>query len=257
LLEAITPDLEKCNMDEYMVKRVETGIPGLDEMLGGGIPEKSIILVCGGPGVGKTIMTLQYTVSAIKKGEPVVYVSLEEPMDKKIKNAKAFGWDIEKAISDDMLEVLDIYMVPHSQGIVEPVERTKGKIQFSIENEIETAVKRIGAKHIIIDPITSILVHESRSGKKRFLIGQLFDTIRSLGCSALITSEGLPNENDFYMEQFLSDGVILLGRDILDYITIKTLRIDKMRGIDFDDQPRRYLISARGFQVLSSEPVLI
>ena len=257
MLEVITPDVEKCNMAEYMVKRVETGIPGLDEMLGGGIPEKSIILICGGPGVGKTIMTIQYSVSVIKKGESVVYVSLEEPMGKKIKNAKAFGWDIEKALAADMLEVLDIYMVPHSQGIVEPVERTKGKIQFSIEKEIEIAVKRIGAKHIIIDPITSILIHESRSGKKRFLIGQLFETIRNLGCSAIITSEGLPSENDFYMEQFLSDGVIVLGRDLLNYHTIKTLRIDKMRGINFNDQPRRYLISNRGFQVLSSEPVLI
>jgi len=104
---------------------------------------------------------------------------------------------------------------------VEPIDRRKGKIQFSIENEIETAVKRIGAKHIIIDPVTSILIHESRSGKKRFLIGQLFDTIRSLGCSALITSEGLPSENDFYMELFLSDGVILLGKDIIDYKMIK------------------------------------
>jgi KaiC/GvpD/RAD55 family RecA-like ATPase len=244
-------------MEEYEVSRAETGIPGLDEMLGGGIPEKSIILLCGGPGVGKTIMTLQYTMSAVKRGEPVVYVSLEEPMEKKAKNAQAFGWDIAKAETDDMLEVLDIYMVPHSQGIVEPVERKKGKIQFSIENEIETAAKRIGAKHIIIDPVTSILIHESRSGKKRFLIGQLFDTIRNLDCTAVITSEGLPNENDFYMEQFLSDGVFLLSKDLLEYNLIKTIRIDKMRGIDFDDQPRRYVISTRGFQVFNKESVLV
>jgi KaiC/GvpD/RAD55 family RecA-like ATPase len=244
-------------MDEYTVSRVETGIAGLDDMLGGGIPEKSIILLCGGPGVGKTIMTLQYTVTAISRGEPVVYVSLEESMEKKAKNAKAFGWDIAKAETEDMLEVLDIYMVPHSQGIVEPVERKKGKIQFSIENEIETAVKRINAKHIIIDPVTSILVHESRSGKKRFLIGQLFDTIRNLNCSSIITSEGLPNENDFYMEQFLSDGVILLNKDLLKYNLVKTIRIDKMRGIDFDDQPRRYVIASRGFQVFSKEAVLV
>ena len=244
-------------MQEYNVTRVETGVFGLDEMLGGGIPEKSIILLCGGPGSGKTIMTLQYMMTAVSRGEPVVYVSLEEPMEKKIRNATAFGWDIAKAESEDMLETLDIYMVPHSQGVVEPIDRRKGKIQFSIENEIETAVKRIGAKHILIDPVTSILIHESRSGKKRFLIGQLFDTIRNLDCSAIITSEGLPSKNDFYMEQFLADGVFLLGKDLLDYTMIKTLRIDKMRGIDFDDQPRRYVITSRGFQVFNTEPVLV
>ena len=244
-------------MQEYNVTRVETGISGLDEMLGGGIPEKSIILLCGGPGSGKTIMTLQYMMTAVSRGEPVVYVSLEEPMTKKTKNATAFGWDIAKAESEDMVETLDIYMVPHSQGVVEPIDRRKGKIQFSIENEIETAVKRIGAKHIIIDPVTSILIHESRSGKKRFLIGQLFDTIRNLDCSAIVTSEGLPSQNDFYMEQFLSDGVFLLSKDLLDFTMIKTLRIDKMRGIDFDDQPRRFVITPRGFQVFSSESVLV
>ncbi len=244
-------------MADYQVNRQLTGIDGLDEMLGGGVPESSITLLCGGPGVGKTILTLQYMMTAIERGEHCVYVSLEEPIVKKSQNAKAFGWDIDKAEENDQIVTLDIYMVPHSQGVVEPIDRRRGKIQFSIENEIEMAVKRIGVKHIIIDPITSLLVHESRSGKKRHLIGQLFDTIRRLNCTAIVTSEGLPKENEFYMEQFLSDGVVLLGKDMLEFTLIKTLRIDKMRGIDFDDQPRRYVITPRGFQVFNTEPVLV
>lgn len=244
-------------MAEYQVERQATGINGLDDMLGGGVPKNSITLLCGGPGVGKTILTLQYMMTAVARGEPCVYLSLEEPMNKKIENAKAFGWDIAKAEENDQIASLDIYMVPHSQGVVEPIDRRRGKIQFSIENEIETAVKRIGAKHIIIDPITSLLVHESRSGKKRHLIGQLFELVRKLNCTAVITSEGLPKENEFYMEQFLSDGVVLLGKDMREFNLIKTLRVDKMRGIDFDDQPRRFVITQRGFQVFNTEPVLV
>jgi len=244
-------------LDGYSVERISTGILGLDEMLRGGIPRKSIILLCGGPGAGKTIITLQYTMAAIERGEPVVYVSLEESLDNKIRNAAAFGWDLSRAEEENLLETRDIFLISHSQGVVEPFDKKRGKIQFSLENEIETAVKRINAKHIILDPLTSILVHESRSGKKRFLISQLFDTIRALGCTALLTSEGLPSKNDFYMEEFLADGVILLEKTLIDFKLIKTLRIDKMRGIGFDDQPRRYVITSRGFQVLHSEPVLV
>jgi circadian clock protein KaiC len=244
-------------MTEVQVPRVLTGVAGLDEMLGGGIPEGSILLLCGGPGVGKTILSLQYMVAAVRRGEPCVYVSLEEAMEKKIMNAAAFGWDINKAIDDGKVEIMDIFMIPHSQGIVEPVDRNKGKLQLSIEMEIERSIKKIGAKHLIIDPLTSILVHEQRSGRKRVIIGQLFDTVRNLDCSAVITAEGIPKESDFYMEQFLADGVILLLKDIMDYKLVKTLRVDKMRGIDFDEQPRRYVISNRGFQVFNKEPVLI
>ena len=239
------------------LERKSIGVTGLDEMLGGGFPNGSIILVCGGPGVGKTILSLQYMVAAINRGEPCVYVSLEEPMAKKIQNAWAFGWDLQKLAQSNQMQVLDLFMVPQNKGDVEIVDRTQGKIQYSLEEEIISAADFINAKHVIIDPLTSILIHESRSGKKRALIGKLYDTIRSLECSAIITSEGTLRENEFYMEQFLSDGVVLLNKDIQEFKLIKTLRIDKMRGIDFDDQPRRFTITSRGFQVFNTEPVLV
>jgi KaiC/GvpD/RAD55 family RecA-like ATPase len=243
-------------MSDYKVKRAQTGVEGLDDMLGGGIPEKGVVLLCGGPGAGKTIMSMQYMMTQVKKGEPCLYVSLEEPMEYKIQNAKAFGWNIGEAIDAGLVDVIDIYMIPQSQGYVEPYDRIRGKIQTSIEAEIEKLAKRIKAKHIIIDPLTSILVHEQRSGRKRFMIGQIFDTIRNLACSAILTSEGLPSESDFYMEEFLADGVILLVKDLHDFTLIKTLRVDKMRGIDFDDQPRRYVVSNIGFQVFNKEQVI-
>jgi KaiC/GvpD/RAD55 family RecA-like ATPase len=244
-------------MSGYEPVRVSTGVPGLDDMLGGGMPEESILLVSGGPGTGKTIMSLQYINSAVSRGEPCVYISFEESMKKKIEYAKGFGWALQKAIDDDTLDVLDLYMIPQSQGYVDLYERVRGKLQFTLEKEIENLVKRIDAKHVLVDPLTSILVHEHRSDKKRYIISQLFDQIRWLRCSAVIVNEGLPKDNDFYMEHFLADGVILLQKEVIDFNLVKTLMIDKVRGINFDEQPHRYVISKRGFQVLSKEPVLV
>lgn len=248
---------KEAKMSEYEPIRVSTGVAGLDEMLGGGVRREDILLVSGGPGTGKTIMSLQYITSAVDRGEPCVYLSLEESMKKKIEYAKAFGWDIQRAIDDDMLDVLDMYMVPQSQGYVDLYERVRGKLQFTLEKEIENLVNRIDAKHVLVDPLTSILVHEHRSGKKRLMIGQLFDQVRQLGCTAVIVNEGVPKDTDFYMEHFLADGVIMLQKDLIDFKLVKTLIIDKMRGIDFDDQPRRYVITSRGFQVFNKEPVTV
>jgi KaiC/GvpD/RAD55 family RecA-like ATPase len=127
---------------------------------------------------------------------------------------------------------------------------------FTIKTITDIA-RTSAAKWVFIDPLTSLVIHEPRSGRKRHIIGELFESLRKLGCSAIVTSEVAPQEGGFYMEQFLSDGVILLQKDIREYQLIKTIRVDKMRGMQFDEQPRRYTITSRGFQVFNAESVLI
>lgn len=194
--------------------------------------------------------------SAIRRSEPCVYVSLEESMDDKMENAMSFNWDLQKAEEDKLLEILDIRMIPQSKGYAEPFDTRRGKLELGITTEIENLAKKISARHIIIDPLTSITIHESRTGHKRYLISRIFDSIKQVKCTGILSSEGLPSEANFSMEQFLSDGVIFLEKDIKDFKLIKTIRIDKMRGMTFDDQPKRYLITNRGFSVFNKEPVI-
>jgi len=243
-------------MSKTESKRIVTGVTGLDEMLGGGVPSGKIVLLCGGPGTGKTIFSIQYMMSAIARGEPCVYVSLEESFKEKVENALNFGWDLQKAMDQEKLAVLDISMIPQSRGIVEPFEREQGKLDQGIIKAVEDAADKVKAKHILIDPLTSIVIHEVRSGTKRYQIGQIFDSIKRKRCNGIIVSESIPNNNDFYMEQFLSDGVIIMDKDIIDFRLIKTIRIDKMRGTSFDEQPRSYLITNRGFSVFNKEPII-
>lgn len=109
----------------------------------------------------------------------------------------------------------------------------------------------------MVDPLTSILVHEQNSQKKRSTVYRLYEAIRGLGCSALITSEDVPMGDAYYSEHFLSDGVIYMSRDLVGFQLVKTLRIDKMRGIGYDEEPRRYAVTGRGLNVLCSEPVTL
>jgi KaiC/GvpD/RAD55 family RecA-like ATPase len=237
-------------------QRVSTGVTGLDEMLGGGYPQGGIILVSGGPGSGKTINSLQYTASALTRGEPVVYVNLEEPMDNKKGYAKSFGWDLDEAEANGMLISLDFILSSTVDGIVEPKNRKTGITELSLESEIIESVAEINAKHVVLDPLNSIMIN-ARGNEIRYLVHKLFETIRDQDCTALITYEGVFDGTNFYSEMFLSDGVIALVKDQRDFEIIKTIRIDKMRGIDFDDQPRRYTISNNGMVIFNKEPVLI
>ncbi len=235
---------------------LKTGITGLDEMLGGGVPEGKVILVCGGPGSGKTIMSLQCMVQALGRGEPCVFATLEEPLSNIKATALTLGWDLDAWERKGLLRTMNLFMVPGT-NILNARDRDTGDTELFTIKEITDAAKTLKAKWVFIDPLTTLVIHEHRSGRKRFVIGELFESLRILGCNAVVTSEAAPQEGDFYMEQFLADGVILLSKDLRDYNLIKTIRIDKMRGMQFDEQPRRYAISTRGFQVMSKEPVLV
>jgi len=238
------------------MKILATGISGFDEMLGGGLQEGRVVLVCGGPGAGKTILTIQCMMQALSRGEPCVFATLEEPLANIKENMLNFGWNLDEWEKKGLLKTLDLFMIPGS-SIVNARDRETGDTElFTIKTVIDAA-NSLKAKWVFIDPLTSLVIHEPRSGRKRYVIGELFESLRKLGCSSIVTSEAAPQEGDFYMEQFLADGVILLIKDLRDYNLIKTIRIDKMRGVQFDEQPRSYTITTRGIQVFNTEKVLV
>jgi len=78
-----------------MHRKVSTGVPGLDEVLRGGLEKGWAYLLKGGPGSGKTIFGLQFLLEGAKRGEKVVYLSFDEPKEEVVMQAESFGWDID------------------------------------------------------------------------------------------------------------------------------------------------------------------
>jgi len=241
------------------MKQIPTGINGLDEMLNGGFPEGRVILVCGGPGTGKTIFSLQYLIAAAKRGEAGFYITLEEPLRFIKQNITSFRWDLDRFEKEGLLRTLDINILSYKNEW----ERQANKYSVTKEvstyliNEVYDAIDKIGAKHIVIDPLTSVTVHQHQAGKKRKEISRLFASLRKIGCTSILTTELTPKSNEFLMEEFLADGVLKLDKVIQNFKLIHTIRIEKMRGIKFDEQPRIYDILDEGIKVYSSEPVKI
>ena len=126
-------------------------------------------------------------------------------------------------------------------------------------NIIRRSVEHFGVKRLAIDPITSAVIKHRFPMEKRFEIFELINGLRTFGCTSLISSElsSAEGESDFYVEEYLADGVIILSKILSDFKLIKTARIEKMRGVNHDDQPRKYEIMDKGLAVYHTEPVIL
>ncbi|HII86078.1 TPA: AAA family ATPase [Candidatus Bathyarchaeota archaeon] len=233
------------------MSRVFTGIKGLDEMLKGGFPKGRVILLCGGPGTGKTIFSLKFVVSAAENGIPGVYASLEEPINLIAENVSSFGWNIREKEKNQRLKLLESRVMSDEDYS----GREKNDVP-SIVSRIFDAAKSIKAELLVIDPLTSIVISEQRAGEKRRKIAELFNQLRASGLTSVVTSETSHQTGEFFIEEFLADGIIWLEKVVRNFSLIRTIRIEKMRGIEHDEQPRRYTIDARGFTVYSTEPIV-
>jgi circadian clock protein KaiC len=222
--------------------RVNTGIQGLDKLVGGGIPAGSSVLIAGSCGTGKTILSLQFLYKGALENEPGVYVTFEESEEKILRQGMAFGWDL-KALMDKGL--LDIYVVETDD-------------MDDILSEVGRRVDGIKAKRLVLDSLTTMMEHGvvyrskiSRDVGKRekekkmsrfpvkgfdvtrkdiyFVIGE----INRLGATSLLISEA--GEGGEYISrdtisEFACDGVIQLRINEVGGEIERLLSVRKLRG---------------------------
>jgi len=237
--------------------KVPTGIKGLDNMLNGGLPKGRVILICGGPGSGKTIFSLQHLIAAVTRGEPCVYLTLEEPLAFLKQNVESIGWNLEDLEKEGSLRLSEFSINADLPQEKKGYKKNNDLLSDSIIERVRSLVHEVDAKHIVIDPLTSVTIKQQRAGMKRHEIAKIFSKLRRLECTSLLTTECVPAPTDFYMEEFVADGVILLNKVVQNYRLVNILRIEKMRGIAYDDQPRRYIIDKHGLTVYNTEPVMV
>lgn len=123
------------------MKRIKTKITGFDNLLEGGFPENSSILLTGKPGTGKTIFSLQYLINGVKENEVGVYFSFEEKKGDLIKQAKQFNWDILSLEETKKMKIISIGFENISVNIINDI--------FEIINELK-------AKRVVIDSISTL-----------------------------------------------------------------------------------------------------
>lgn len=232
--------------DIKIFPKTPTGIKGLDEVMFGGFPKGRPILVCGGPGCGKTLMATQFLVKGITDyNEPGVFMSFEETSKDLIQNVKSLGFDLEKLIAENKLRI-DHVRIERTE-----IEETG---EYDLEGlfvRLNYAIDSIGAKRVVLDTIESLFSGLSNFGILRAELRRLFTWLKEKGVTTIITGEkGDTTFTRQGLEEYVSDCVILLDFRVIDLISTRRMRIVKYRGSLHGTNEYPFLIDEHGISVM-------
>lgn len=229
------------------LKKSPTGVQGLDEITGGGLPTGRPTLVSGGAGSGKTLFGLGFLVrGATQYNEPGVFISFEETLPDLSKNAASLGFDLDQLVKDKLL-FLDHVQITRSE-LAETGEYDLDGLFIRIAD----AVQQVGAKRIVLDTIETLFAQLPNPGILRAEIRRLFTYLKAKGLTTVITAErdGPDKLTRHGIEEFVSDCVIVLDHRIREEISTRRMRVVKYRGSTHGANEYPFLIDEHGISVL-------
>lgn len=237
-----------------LLKRIATGIKGLDELMEGGFPEGRTILVSGACGTGKTIFSMQYLYNGAKMfSEPGVYVTLDERPDLIRQDVIRFGWDLRKLEEENMLQIIDGSIA--KIGIPSEEEFSMPATGFDLDKlllEIMHVTKRIGAKRVVIDSIPALGFNFDNANEIRKAILKLSYLLMRIGVTSILTSEvqeGANKYGKYGVEEYVVDGVIVLHYMGIGTQSNRTMHIRKMRATHHSEDLHPIEISEKGVTI--------
>jgi len=226
--------------------KAPTGIQGLDEITGGGLPKGRPTLVCGSAGCGKTLLAMEFLVrGALEFDEPGVFMAFEETAKDLTQNVASLGFDLNDLIAKKKL-VLDFVYIERSE-----IEETG---EYDLEGlfiRLGQSIDAIGAKRVVLDTIESLFAGLPNPLILRAELRRLFRWLKEKGVTAIITGErGEETLTRQGLEEYVSDCVIVLDHRVSDQSSSRRLRVVKYRGSTHGTNEYPFLIDEDGISVL-------
>jgi circadian clock protein KaiC len=226
--------------------KTPTGISGLDEVTGGGLPKGRPTLICGPAGCGKTLVALEFLVRGITMfNEPGVFVAFEESADDLVANVASLGFDLAQ------FEAAGQLVIDHVNVVSGEMEETADWNLDGLFMRLGAAIDAVGAKRVVIDTIETIFGAFSNTAILRAELRRLFEWLKERGVTAVITGErGDGTLTRYGIEEYVSDCVIVLDHRVTEQTSTRRLRILKYRGSLHGTNEYPFLITESGVSVL-------
>ncbi len=230
----------------HPIEKTPSGIQGLDEITGGGLPKGRPTLVTGAAGAGKTLLAMEFLVrGATEYNEPGVFMAFEETGEELSKNVASLGFDLEGLIRRKKIRVDYVY-----------IERSE--IQETGDYDLEglfirlaAAIDAVGAKRVVLDTIEVLFSGFMNQAILRAELRRLFRWLKKKGVTAIVTGErGDVTLTRYGLEEYVADCVILLDHRVNDQISTRRLRVVKYRGSTHGTNEYPFLINEIGLSVL-------
>jgi circadian clock protein KaiC len=236
----------KNSQQNRSLPKAPTGIPGLDEITGGGFPRGRPTLICGSAGAGKTLLAMEFLIrGATECNEPGVFMAFEETASELTQNVRSLGFDLDELAEQKKL-VIDYVRIERSE-----IDETGDYDLEGLFIRLAAAIDAVGAQRVVLDTIENLFAGLQNEGILRAELRRLFRWLKDQGVSAVITAErGEGALTRHGLEEYVSDCVILLDHRVTDQVSTRRLRIVKYRGTAHGTNEYPFLIDEDGFSVL-------
>ncbi len=241
------------NRPDSEFPKARTGIEGLDEITGGGLPRGRPTLVCGNAGCGKTLLAAEFLVrGATEFDEPGIFMAFEETAADLAQNVRSLGFDLEK-------------LAAQKKVLVDYVHFERSEIEETGEYDLEGlfvrlnyAIDSIGAKRVVLDTIETLFGGLTNTAILRAELRRLFRWLKDKGVTAIITGErGDKTLTRQGLEEYVSVCVILLDHRVNENVSTRRLRVVKYRGSVHGTNEYPFLIDEDGISILPVTSVFL
>ena len=226
---------------DSQIPRIELGVQGLDQMIQGGVPERSLMVAMGSAGTGKTTFGLQFLDHGLAEGEKGVYITLEESAQAVERAAEEKDWSFREYLDEDRLAIVDL----------DPIEMANSLT--SIRGDLPRLISEFGADRLVLDSVSLLEMMYDSQAKRRTEIFDFTKSLKRAGVTTMLTSEA--SDQDPYTSkhgiiEYLTDAVF-----VLQYVrsefgeTRLAVEIQKIRNANHSRETKPYEITDEGISV--------